>query len=107
MTQNFLGIVDEDEPHLLAQLFRHVLDVPLVQTRQDHGTDPSPVRRQNLLLDSSDGEHLAAKRHYYPSQQGQAPQRGEATWHATQRAVWEALTKGSGDERATRLHRDS
>jgi len=35
MTQNFLGIVDEDEPHLLAQLFRHVLDVPLVQTRQD------------------------------------------------------------------------
>src|SRR6266550_1175953 len=97
MTQNFLGIVDEDEPHLLAQLFRHVLDVLLVQTRQDHGTDPSPVRRQNLLLDSSDGEHLAAKRHYYPSQQG----------HATQRAVWEALTKGSGDERATRLHRDS
>jgi len=41
MTQNFLGIVDEDEPHLLAQLFRHVLDVPLVQTRQD----PSPVHR--------------------------------------------------------------
>ena len=60
--QNLLGIVHEDESHLLPQLLRHVLDVPLVQARQNDGTDPSPMRRQDLFLDSSDGEHLAAER---------------------------------------------
>src|SRR5205807_3208050 len=62
MPQDVFGVVDEDEAQLSAEFLRHVLEVPLVPARQDHGPDTSSVSGQDLLLDPADGEDLAAER---------------------------------------------
>ena len=62
MPQDLFRIVDEDEAQLSAEFLRHVLEVPLIPARQDHGSDTSSVSRQDLLLDPADREDLAAER---------------------------------------------
>jgi hypothetical protein len=62
MSQDLVGIVDEDEGELPPELLRHLLEVPLVPARQDHRADTCTMRRQDLLLDPSDRKHLPPQR---------------------------------------------
>src|SRR4249919_408750 len=60
--QHLLDRVDRDELELVAGLRRELLEVGLVVTRDDDPLEPGSLRREHLLLEAADRQHLARER---------------------------------------------
>src|SRR4051794_24769481 len=59
--QHVADLADPDEPRPLAQVLGDVLHVGLVERRRDDRLDVVALRRQRLLLQAADRQHLAGE----------------------------------------------
>src|SRR5579884_3053073 len=59
LLEHLVHVLDEDEPELLADVGRDLVQVLLVVLGEDDRLDPRPVPGDHLLLDPADRQHLA------------------------------------------------
>src|SRR4051812_18662543 len=94
--------VDEDEREIAAQVLRDLVDVGLVQRRRDHRRDAIALRRERLLLQAADRQHLAGERHlaghrHVVAHAAAADERGQRGHHRDPRARAVLRGRAGGD----------
>src|SRR5437763_9645814 len=62
--QNFGDLADETEIEIPPQMLGNLVHVRLVELRSDHARDPEALRRQGLLLQPADRQHLPGQRDF-------------------------------------------
>jgi hypothetical protein len=60
--QHVVGVVDENEARLIAQLRSEVFEIVLVSPWQDNGCDPRSARPEDFLLDAANRQDFPTKR---------------------------------------------
>src|SRR3954452_24840328 len=58
LAQDPIDVVGEHELDVVQQVLRHLVEVRLVQLRRDDARDAGALRRERLLLQAADRQHL-------------------------------------------------